>query len=56
MLNGEYGIENTVVGVPVKLGRKGMEQLIEIKLTPEESAALKKSADEVKINMEKVKL
>ncbi len=55
MLNGEYGIKDTVVGVPVKLGRKGMEQILEIKLTPEENAALKKSADEVKLNMDKVK-
>lgn len=56
MLNGEYGIKDTVVGVPVKLGRNGMEQIMEIKLTAEESAALKKSADEVKLNMDKVKL
>jgi malate dehydrogenase len=55
MLNGEYGISNTVVGVPVKLGRKGMEAIIEIKLSSEESAALKKSADDVKVNMDKVK-
>jgi len=55
MLNGEYGIKDTVVGVPVKLGRSGMEQILEIKLTPEENAALKKSADEVKLNMDKVK-
>jgi len=55
MLKGEYGIKDTVVGVPVKLGRKGMEQLIEIKLTADESAALKKSASDVKENMDKVK-
>jgi malate dehydrogenase len=36
------------VGVPVKLGANGMEQIIEIKLTPEEQAALNKSADAVK--------
>lgn len=55
-LQGEYGIKDTVVGVPIKLGRKGMEQIIEIKLTPEEDAALKKSAADVKANMDKVKL
>ena len=55
-LQGEYGIKDTVVGVPVKLGRKGVEQIIEIKLTAEENAALKKSADDVKVNMDKVKL
>lgn len=54
MLKGEYGIKDTVVGVPVKLGRKGLEKIIEIKLTAEESAALKKSADDVKMNMDKV--
>ena len=55
-LQGEYGLRDTVVGVPIKLGKNGIEQIIEIKLTPEESAALKKSADEVKLNMDKVKL
>ena len=43
-LEGEYGIKGVVVGVPVKLGKNGVEQIIELKLTPEESAALKKSA------------
>jgi malate dehydrogenase len=55
-LQGEYGLKDTVVGVPVKLGKSGVEQIMEIKLTGEESAALKKSADDVKANMEKVKL
>jgi malate dehydrogenase len=41
---GEYGINGLFVGVPVKLGAKGIEQIYEIKLTAEESAALKKSA------------
>jgi malate dehydrogenase len=43
-LQGEYGIHNLFIGVPVKLGRGGMEAVIEIKLTEEEDAALKKSA------------
>src|SRR3954463_492052 len=47
-LEGEYGINNLFVGVPVKLGAKGIEQIIEIKLTAEEDAALKKSAASVK--------
>ena len=47
-LEGEYGINGLFVGVPVKLGARGIEQIIEIKLTPEEQAALKKSADSVK--------
>lgn len=48
LLNGEYGINDLCVGVPVKLGAKGVEQIIEIKLTAEEDAALKKSAAAVK--------
>jgi len=47
-LQGEYGINGLYVGVPVKLGAKGIEQIIEIKLTPEEKAALDKSAAAVK--------
>lgn len=43
-LEGEYGINGLFVGVPVKLGAKGIEQIYEIKLTAEESTALKKSA------------
>jgi len=43
-LEGEYGIRDLFIGVPVKLGRGGIEQVIEIRLTAEESAALKKSA------------
>jgi malate dehydrogenase len=46
-LEGEYGIRNLFVGVPVKLGEAGIEQIIEIKLTEEEAAALKKSAASV---------
>jgi len=47
-LQGEYGIDGLFVGVPVKLGAKGLEQIIEIKLTPEEKAGLDKSAAAVK--------
>jgi malate dehydrogenase len=47
-LQGEYGIRDLFVGVPVKLGARGVEQIIEIELTPEEDAALKKSAGAVK--------
>ena len=47
-LEGEYGIKGLFVGVPVKLGAKGIEQIIEIKLTPEEQASLEKSAAAVK--------
>jgi malate dehydrogenase len=47
-LQGEYGIKDLFVGVPCKLGSRGLEQIIEIKLTPEEQAALQKSAEAVK--------
>jgi malate dehydrogenase len=47
-LEGEYGIKGVVVGVPVKLGKNGMEQIIELKLTADESAALKKSAEAIR--------
>jgi malate dehydrogenase len=47
-LEGEYGIKGLYVGVPVKLGSKGIEQIIQIKLTAEEQAGLNKSADAVK--------
>lgn len=46
-LQGEYGINDLYVGVPVKLGKNGIEQIIEIRLTDDESAALRKSADAV---------
>src|SRR5208337_4005594 len=47
-LEGEYGIHGLYVGVPVKLGANGMEQIIEIKLTADEQAALNASAASVK--------
>lgn len=54
-LNGEYGLKDLYVGVPVKLGRGGMEKIIEIKLAADEQAALKKSADSVKELFDKLK-
>ncbi|MCS6801600.1 MAG: malate dehydrogenase [Chloroflexota bacterium] len=48
MLQGEYGISGLCVGVPVKLGRNGVEEIIQLTLTPEEDAALKRSANAVK--------
>jgi len=47
-LQGEYDLDDVYVGVPVKLGREGIEQIVEIRLTDEESAALKKSAEAVR--------
>jgi malate dehydrogenase len=47
-LQGEYGVRDLFVGVPCKLGARGLEKIIEIKLTPDEDAAFKKSAAAVK--------
>jgi malate dehydrogenase len=47
-LEGEYGIRGLYVGVPVKLGARGIEQIIEIKLTPEEQEQLNRSAEAVR--------
>ena len=47
-LEGEYGINGVFVGVPVKLGAKGVEQVIQLELSAEEKTALNKSADAVR--------
>jgi len=47
-LQGEYGMKDVYLGVPVKLGARGMEQVVEIQLTAEEKQALGKSADAVR--------
>ncbi|MCJ7521839.1 MAG: malate dehydrogenase [Dehalococcoidia bacterium] len=47
-LEGEYGINGVFMGVPAKLGKDGIEEIIEIKLTPDEDAAMRKSADAVR--------
>ncbi|MGA3084502.1 MAG: malate dehydrogenase [Thermodesulfobacteriota bacterium] len=54
-LTGEYGIKNLFIGVPVKLGKAGVEEIIQIKLTPEEDAVLKKSAEAVEGLVEAMK-
>lgn len=55
-LQGEYGQNDVVVGVPIKIGKKGMEEIIQIKLTADEQAALNKSAADVKANMAKLSI
>jgi malate dehydrogenase len=47
-LDGEYGIHGLFVGVPVKLGARGAEEIIQLELTDDERAALQRSADSVK--------
>jgi malate dehydrogenase len=51
-LNGQYGLNNVFVGVPVKLGRNGVEQILELKLSSSELDLLNKSAAEVQSMME----
>jgi len=54
-LEGEYGIQGLFMGVPVKLGEDGVEQVIEIKLTEEEQETLNRSADAVRQLVEDMK-
>ncbi len=51
-LSGQYGIDGVFVGVPVKLGRNGVEQILEIPLSPDEKTLLDKSATEVRSTMD----
>jgi len=53
-VSSEYGLRDVFVGVPVRLGIKGIEQIIELKLAPEELEALHKSAEAVKQNVAKL--
>lgn len=55
-LQGEYGLNDTYAGVPVKLGRKGIEEIIQIRLNVDEQAALTKSANDVSAQIAKLKL
>src|SRR5215208_4379133 len=55
-LEGEYGMKGLYLGVPCKLGKNGLEQVIEVELTADERAALEKSAEAVREPMRAVKL
>lgn len=55
-LDGEYGMKGLYLGVPVKLGRGGMEKILEVSLTADEKAALEKSAQAVREPMSVIKL
>jgi len=56
LLNGEYGVEGIFIGVPCILGTNGLEKIIELDITGDEKAALKKSADHVKSVLAKLDL
>ncbi len=55
-LDGEYGLKDICFGVPIKLGAKGVESIIELQLTQEEKALLAKSAESVKKSIGELKL
>src|SRR5437868_7099649 len=54
-LQGEYGLRDLYLGVPCKLGRKGLEKIIEVELTNDERTALEKSAEAVREPMQAIK-
>jgi malate dehydrogenase len=54
LLQGEYGLNDVFVGVPVKLGKRGIDEIIELKLTDEERQALHASASRVKSIIDKL--
>lgn len=56
LLEGEYGVNGLFVGVPIKLGAKGIEEIIQINLTTEERSALQKSAATVQELVDKLNL
>jgi malate dehydrogenase len=55
-LEGEFGLSGVYCGVPCKLGRRGLEEIVQVKLSADELAALAKSANAVKETMAAVKL
>jgi malate dehydrogenase len=55
-LEGEYGLSGLFLGVPCKIGRRGLERVVEVELTPAERAALHKSAEAVREPMSKLQL
>jgi malate dehydrogenase len=55
-LEGEYGIKNLYVGVPIKLGAGGVEEVLELELTDDELAMLKNSASHVQVLVDKITL
>ena len=54
--DGEYGLKDVFVGLPIKIGKTGIEKIIELELKPSEKQALEKSAEKVKAHITKIKL
>ena len=55
-LNGEYGIKDIYLGVPVILGKDGVEKIVEVKLTKDEKARLRESCKSVKKLIKKLSI
>jgi len=53
LANGQYGLKDLYIGLPAKLGKNGVEEIVEIELTSEEKQALQKSAEAIKANNKK---
>ncbi len=54
-LKGEYGLSDICIGVPCRLGKEGIEKIIELNLNKEENALLLKSAESIRKNLELIK-
>jgi len=54
-LKGEYGLKGIYIGVPAKIGKDGVEEILEIELSPEEQESFKRSADTIKKNLASIK-
>jgi malate dehydrogenase len=55
MVEGEYGLEDMFIGVPVRLGAGGIDEVIEVDLNDEEQALMQTSADHVQANLDNLK-
>ena len=53
LAQGQYGLKDLYIGLPAKIGKGGVKEIVEIKLTPEEQAALQRSAESIKANNKK---
>jgi len=53
--DGQYGLKDVYVGLPTVLGKGGVNKIVELKLTADEQAALKKSADSIRENIDVMK-
>lgn len=55
-VSGQYGLDGIYIGLPAKIGKEGVEQIVELELRPDEKGALNKSAESIRSSIEKLKL